>query len=609
MKLKIFHISLLCLLSGSATAQLSPGDLAKAHAHLEGMSNCTQCHVLGEKVSNDKCLTCHKEIKTRSDARKGYHNSKDVRGKECASCHSDHHGRNFRMVRFDEKKFDHNLAGYELTGAHRKIDCRQCHKPDYIADANLKKRSDTFLGLGTQCLDCHKDYHQKTLGNDCARCHSTDAFAPAGKFSHDKTKFPLAGKHASVSCTDCHQKETRSGQPFQRFADVPFANCNACHKDAHNNQLGNNCKECHNEQSFTSRSSLGKFNHNSTHFPLKGRHQRVDCAQCHQISTATPLTVFQDRHGVKTQDCATCHQDVHKGRFGSNCADCHNESSFRSVAKMESFDHNLTNFSLQGKHQAVDCRKCHVSDSYTQPLPHNTCAACHADYHEEQFATNIAHAPDCAECHTVDGFEPSTFGIAQHAKTKFPLDGGHVATPCFACHLPEGSPKWQFRNIGERCADCHDDVHQGELAATWYPNQSCENCHLTTSWTAKNRFDHSKTSFKLIGAHARQDCRACHLSDDQPPKRKFAGLSTTCTGCHDDPHGGQFAKAGSTDCARCHGYEAWSPVDFDHSKTRFPLEGKHAGVACEKCHRPEQEDGVVRVRYRIASFECVDCHK
>ena len=32
--------------------QISPGELAKVHLQLEGMSNCTQCHILGKKVSN-----------------------------------------------------------------------------------------------------------------------------------------------------------------------------------------------------------------------------------------------------------------------------------------------------------------------------------------------------------------------------------------------------------------------------------------------------------------------------------------------------------------------------------------------------------------------------
>ncbi len=50
-----------------ATAQISPGKLSKAHAHLEGVANCTQCHTLGKKVSNEKCMACHSENKSSVD--------------------------------------------------------------------------------------------------------------------------------------------------------------------------------------------------------------------------------------------------------------------------------------------------------------------------------------------------------------------------------------------------------------------------------------------------------------------------------------------------------------------------------------------------------------
>jgi hypothetical protein len=508
------------------------------------------------------------------------------------------------MVRFDEKKFNHNQAGYELTGAHKQIDCRKCHLPDLIEDVNLKKRKETFLGLGSKCVNCHKDVHQKTLGNDCAKCHTVDKFTPAGKFNHDKADFPLVGKHKNVQCIDCHKKETRSGKEFQRFSDVPFKNCNNCHKDPHDDNLGTNCKDCHSEQSFTGWGSMGRFNHNTTKFPLKGKHKQVDCRKCHTMS-ATPLTVFQDRLGVPTDNCVACHKDVHDNRFGNKCVDCHKEDSFRKVGNLDGFDHDRTSYALEGKHEVVDCKKCHVSEHMTDPLPHNTCATCHKDYHEGQFA-GLVITPDCAACHTVQGFAESTYSLEEHAKTKFPLEGAHVATPCFACHKPE--EKWKFKALGTRCVDCHKDVHGGQIAEKWYPNNDCAQCHKSSGWR-DNQFDHSKTAFALKGAHQKQDCRSCHVPDTDFKYGKFAGLPATCNQCHKEVHERQFEINGATDCARCHSNDDWKVKKFNHNKTAFKLEGKHANVSCEKCHKEITRSGQSFVQYKFESVACKTCHK
>jgi len=611
LKYKGLHIVIfLTLLACQLGAQISPGDLTKAHADLEGVFNCTKCHDLGNKVSNDKCLNCHKEIKSRTDRGAGYHASKDVKGKDCTVCHSDHHGRNFDIVRFDKNKFNHTLTGFELTGAHKPIDCRQCHKPDYIEDPGLKKRSKTYLGLGRDCISCHEDYHQKTLANDCAKCHTTTDFKPASKFDHNKAHFALQGKHKTVDCIECHKKETRNGKPFQQFTGMPFSNCNSCHKDPHEFKLGANCKQCHSEESFSSLAALKKFNHSETHFPLKGKHKQVDCAECHKMD-ATPATIFQDRLGVRTNDCARCHKDVHENKFGSNCAECHNEDSFRASGSMKNFDHKRTAFALEGKHQAVDCKKCHTKGSFTDPLPYYTCDACHTDYHEGQLASILGLSPDCSKCHTVNGFENSLYTITDHNKAKFPLTGAHLATPCIDCHKTD-SKKWQFRNIGERCVDCHTDVHDGFIDKKYYPNQSCETCHVNDSWQ-ESHFDHKLTKFKLLGAHANQPCMACHGKKDDTGKlpqrfQQFTNTPTSCTACHKNVHQQQFEKDGVTDCVRCHAYDNWKAVKFDHNKSAFKLDGKHAKVACSGCHKPIEKDGEVVVQYKMKSFKCIDCH-
>ena len=65
------YLFIILFFSARIIAQISPGDLTKAHADLEGISNCTKCHEIGEKVLSSKCLDCHKEIKALVNAKIG----------------------------------------------------------------------------------------------------------------------------------------------------------------------------------------------------------------------------------------------------------------------------------------------------------------------------------------------------------------------------------------------------------------------------------------------------------------------------------------------------------------------------------------------------------
>jgi hypothetical protein len=57
-------------------------------------------------------------------------------------------------------------------------------------------------------------------------------------------------------------------------------------------------------------------------------------------------------------------------------------------------------------------------------------------------------------------------------------------------------------------------------------------------------------------------------------------------------------------CRACHdGVDRFS--DFDHTRTRFALAGKHEGIACDRCHA-----GARGARDFIDAPErCVDCHR
>ncbi|MCU0377332.1 MAG: cytochrome C [Bacteroidales bacterium] len=526
---KIIVLFILSLFHGvRLEAQLSPGDLSDPHAHLEGISNCTQCHELGNKVSDARCLACHTEIKTRISAGKGYHSSAAVKGKACFTCHSEHNGKSFNLIRLDISSFEHSATGYTLSGSHAVQECSSCHKRSNIADPKIKSKKRTYLGLGTACLTCHTDYHQQTLSSACLDCHGYDKFVPATKFDHSTAKFRLIGSHKNVECIKCHKKVTVSGKVFQEFRGVLFSNCTNCHSDPHNNQFGQNCRQCHTEISFLS---------------VKG------------------------------------------GTSG--------------------FDHNKTAFRLEGMHQALGCKECHKGKT-TDPLAHNRCTDCHTDYHKGQFVKN-GKQPDCAECHTVKGFSQFNYTVSQHNTGPFPLRGSHVATPCFECHRKQ--EKWSFRGIGIRCSDCHVDVHRDIIQSKYYADAGCSSCHSENRWSEVT-FDHAKTGYTLTGAHSRQVCRACHFRPAPVGviMQKFAGLQADCAACHTDNHYRQFEKNGRTNCSDCHGTENWKASEFDHNRTGFKLDGKHATVPCASCHKPQKEGSTVYIRYKIPDYKCESCH-
>jgi len=531
MKKGIEYITLtslsLLILMLLVSAQISPGKLAESHAHLEGLSNCTKCHVLGEKVTNEKCLDCHKEIATRIKAGRGYHASAENRAKDCFECHSDHHGRKFQMIHFDADKFDHTLTGYNLHDAHAEQSCRNCHKPEFITDPQVKSKSSTYLGLDQKCLSCHGDYHQGTLSSDCSSCHDFRVFRPASKFEHQNTRFKLRGKHADTECVKCHKVSLHNGTEMQEFAGVSFKNCTSCHKDIHDNKYGQNCSQCHSEVSFLKIKQINNFNHSTTNFPLMGKHQFVTCANCHKSGY---------KSAVKYNQCVDCHADYHNRQFAvqgrsPDCSDCHSTLGFeRSDFTIER--HNQAAFKLTGAHLATPCFDCHKkSGKWSFREIGMDCIDCHSDIHEPYLDKRYYEEASCESCHSSNRWSDINF---DHSKTNFALEGAHLSQSCRSCHFntdDDGIQYQQFSELSSSCVSCHQDVHNGQFEDLG--GTDCLKCHSYADWTASN-FDHDGTAFKLDGRHKDLACIQCH----RPVAR--AGITYTeyklknyaCESCH-----------------------------------------------------------------------------
>jgi len=553
--LRLVFLFLILLGSGASWAQvesvLMPGEVIAGHAKLE--SKCTECHIPFDRdAQNRLCADCHKEVKADFQNHKGYHGRQDE--KECRVCHTDHKGRQAKIVILDTGKFDHSKTDFPLQGAHQKQDkvkCKDCHE--------AKKK---YSAAPSACNACHRkdDKHKGTLGTDCANCH-VDRNWKEAKFDHSKTKFALTGKHVEVACKKCHIDPSRYKEASQE--------CVSCHRkdDKHKGQYGKKCEDCHNDRDW----KKIDFDHDlKTNFNLLGKHSSVKCLSCHKrplYKEKTPTT------------CIACHrkEDVHKGGLGEKCATCHNEEKWKTAR----FNHDKdTKYPLLGKHFTTKCEACHKPEMKAKKEKLAlTCIGCHKgdDRHKGDYGTK------CESCHQEKDWKTIHFN---HDKdTKYLLLGKHITTKCEACHTPG------LRNkIALTCGSCHkrDDKHKGEFGA------KCETCHKEKDWKTI-RFNHDKdTKYPLKGKHEKVKCTACHTGKLYEQK-----LGVDCYSCHkkDDVHKEKLGQR----CVPCHSEKDWKETSFNHGRARFPLLGMHIKVECKKCHETKL--------YRDSPMECIACHK
>lgn len=509
---------------------------------------------------------------------------------------------------------------HELSTKAPTFRCLECHK-EIAAEIELNRGLHASFprsaAPGESCVKCHSDHN----GADFQMVHWTPT--PQG-FDHAKTGFVLDGKHIGVSCRACHMAQHIPAPARALLAQKDLnqtwlglsPSCSTCHKDVHEGRFGNNCGTCHSTADWKAASFDARtFDHSRTQFPLTGEHRHVACNSCH-----TPGSDGQPRYeGLKFAYCADCHRDPHKGEFKQPCESCHNTSSWAKTDFAQKFDHSKTSFPLRGKHQQVPCLKCHEGGDFKTPIAPTHCADCHKpDPHGGQFAQR-ADEDRCESCHNEQGWSPSTFSVADHAKTRFPLIFPHQKVACASCHVPAGD-KTRFKLSFALCTDCHRDEHGSQFAGAPWRNH-CEQCHNgatfeTSSYTLQK---HQASSFPLAGGHEAVPCNQCHkpATGSQLTLYHFRNLS--CTTCHEDVHQGQFAQRMSEvgtagkprGCLACHSMDEWKDLaKFDHSRTKFPLLGSHRAAPCSECHRPPNlELTMVHVRFADAPTRCADCHE
>jgi hypothetical protein len=598
---------------------------------------CTECHkekrgpkklrpndpsFLGSNASS--CRSCH----TKDDIHffKGTYAKKD-----CNACHN--------LEKWDTGiKFDHTRdAHYKLEGAHDAISCEDCHNPQ---DKGLATSIYQWPKLKTEkCLTCHENYHKTTLSHkyqngNCTQCHSQELWK-IPKFNHQVTSYPLRGKHAEITCKECHktmvqavQTKDIKGKGYVSQIDWRGLkqDCLSCHKDFH--RFGhyespmklkpNQCLSCHDEESWK---EVHDFSHNvSTRFVIDGEHKKLKCSECHLEVDKKPIPPPKPGLYVwpklKEKTCEVCHKSPHVNQFSKallakKCTECHVSEGWNVVKSGKGFDHAKTRFPLTGKHFETSCTECHVKNK-KQIFRWNSadagfCIECHENVHIKQFDAKT-QAQSCQECHSTKNFtERFKF---DHNKTTYPLKGAHTNVECSLCHTPTNfifpvkpghhMNKYLFPQIQkDSCLACHHDVHKGQLP------KDCTQCHSVEKWKPAN-FDHQLQSrFPLKGKHAETKCEKCHTTDKSDvvvdfkksvPLVKYKPMDTQCLACHKDVHKGHFGTA----CASCHSEQTWKTTKDFHKN--FTLTGVHFTLQCTECH------GQGRTLSGL-SQDCVFCHK
>jgi len=163
---------------------------------------------------------------------------------------------------------------------------------------------------------------------ECGTCHSTETWKmKKGGFNHEATGFALTGQHNTVQCATCHEG--------LKFAKTKSSDCLSCHTDVHKSELGATCLRCHATQTWKISDMVQK--HQSTRFPLLGKHATLNCQTCH-------ANAAQKQYRGTATDCFSCHRNDFArtkdpnhtvARFSTHCVQCHKVNSFTWGDKLQ----------------------------------------------------------------------------------------------------------------------------------------------------------------------------------------------------------------------------------------------------------------------------------
>ena len=330
-----------------------------------------------------------------------------------------------------------------------------------------------------------------------------------------------------------------------------------------------------------------EFDHNRTSYPLRGMSRKG------RLHAMPHQSCFQKRkHTLR----GLSHADIHRRQFGANCEQCHTVKGWD--IRTDQLKQHENRFPLLGAHAMLGVSDCHTSAAVGQFEGLSTaCLSCHTA--DLQRATEPNHKTlnfptTCETCHSADTWLGAKFDHLKY--TGYALTGAHATLDCTACHIGG-----KYQGTPATCFGCHSKDFNGTTnpphAQAGF-SQQCQLCHNTTTWLNAT-FDHSTTSFPLIGKHVNVPCNQCHINGN------FVGTPTACASCHmtdynstNNPPHAQAGFAASA-CATCHTPAGWDTSTFNHNQF-FALTNGHANLQCSQCHTGGN--------YTTAPTTCAGCH-
>lgn len=543
---------------------------------LEGLhanQRCVRCHEnaqIGARGAPRSCIDCHTPDHPVSD-----------KTKNCLDCHD-------QNATFKGTKFNHGKLGFALTGRHATARCASCHpKGDRKGPGRVPSPA---------CASCHAPGHPTVPATaNCVSCHESGGSFKGAQIDHSQFGFPRLGMHAQLTCTRCHESNTKL-----EYREGECAKCHA-HKSAHAGQFKDKpCTACHVEGGTRN----GPFNHDlDAGFALIGYHGetklRNDCERCH------PGRVYRTRK----YECVDCHADQHNGELGKKCAQCHSPFVQFDKPRTDGFLHSR--FELEGKHKTLACNACHGKHQYK--LNKQRCFDCHQkdDKHKGKLGQ------DCGKCHRPVKGAPK---FDHNTMTRFIKNGTHRRVACALCHQPNTTlahppsiAEWKQTPVGKLdlsfpvrghlCSECHADPHAAAFGS------NCETCHSTSGFKRIGSAAKSTRPSDHAGAWIRRHSALANSDDESAP------VKSTCAACH-----------GTPGCRNCHHNRAPpSHTALFRIRTHGAIASFdptacstcHQAASCTQCHRrtpPLNHRGAWRTLHGYAAGgfadnNCFICHR